>query len=142
MSPEYLIVAKSVKVPASRRQGCRCSNLPKNLGNEEDGIFTLFPKGKNFWKKDEMAEPTYDDVLKASLNSKLLLYRQLISSFMIKFLCNVEVNRRTGIGRPTCPGPGNRRVKTRTGLNGWPLLQSGGRRSARMLYRRSGVTAA
>ena len=39
-----------------------------------------------------MAEPTYDEVLKASLNSKLLLYRQLISSFMIKFLCNVEVN--------------------------------------------------
>ena len=44
----YLIVAKSVKVPASRRQGCRCSNLPQNLGNEEDGIFTLFSKGKNF----------------------------------------------------------------------------------------------
>ena len=39
-----------------------------------------------------MAEPTYDEVLKASLNSKLLLYRQVISSFMIKFLCNVEVN--------------------------------------------------
>ena len=39
-----------------------------------------------------MAEPTYDEVLKASLNSKLLLYRQLISSFMIKFLCNVEAN--------------------------------------------------
>ena len=38
-----------------------------------------------------MAEPTYDEVLKASLNSKLLLYRQVISSFMIKFLCNVEV---------------------------------------------------
>ena len=38
-----------------------------------------------------MAEPTYDEVLKASLNSKRLLYRQLISSFMIKFLCNVEV---------------------------------------------------
>ena len=38
-----------------------------------------------------MTEPTYDEVLKASLNSKLLLYRQLISSFMIKFLCNVEV---------------------------------------------------
>ncbi len=38
-----------------------------------------------------MVEPTYDEVLKASLNSKLLLYHQLISSFMIKFLCNVEV---------------------------------------------------
>ena len=87
-----LIAAKSVKVPASRRQGCRCSSLPQNLGNEEDGIFTLFPEGKNFWKKDEMAEPTYDEVLKASLNSKLLLYRRVISSFMIKFLCNVEVN--------------------------------------------------
>ena len=37
-----------------------------------------------------MAETTYDEVLKASLNSKLLLYRQVISSFMIKFLCNVE----------------------------------------------------
>ncbi|MCG8640925.1 MAG: hypothetical protein MI862_14415 [Desulfobacterales bacterium] len=68
---------------AARRQGCRCSTLPQNLGNEEDGIFTLFPEGKNFWKKDEMAEPTYDEVLKASLNSTLLLYRQLISSFMI-----------------------------------------------------------
>ena len=44
-------------------------------------------------KKDEMAEPTYDEILKASLNSKRLLYRQLISSFMIKFLCNVEVNQ-------------------------------------------------
>ena len=39
-----------------------------------------------------MAEPTYDEVLKVSLNSKRLLYRQVISSFMIKFLCNVEVN--------------------------------------------------
>ena len=39
-----------------------------------------------------MAEPTYDEVLKPSLNSKRLLYRQVISSFMIKFLCNVEVN--------------------------------------------------
>ena len=38
-----------------------------------------------------MTELTYDEVLKASLNSKLLLYRQVISSFMIKFLCNVEV---------------------------------------------------
>ena len=38
-----------------------------------------------------MVEPTYDEVLKAFLNPKRLLYRQLISSFMIKFLCNVEV---------------------------------------------------
>ena len=38
-----------------------------------------------------MTEPTYDEVVKTSLNSKLLLYRQVISSFMIKFLCNVEV---------------------------------------------------
>ena len=85
-----------MKVPASRRQGCRCSNLPQNLGNEEDGSFTLFPEGKNFWKKDEMAEPTYDEVLKVFLNSKRLLYRQLISSFMIKFLCNFEVKLKGG----------------------------------------------
>ncbi len=44
-----LIVAKSVKVPASRHQVCRCSTLPQNLGNEEDGIFTFFPEGKNFY---------------------------------------------------------------------------------------------
>ena len=38
-----------------------------------------------------MAESTYDEVLKPSLNSTLLLYPQVISSFMIKFLCNAEV---------------------------------------------------
>ncbi|MCG8642923.1 MAG: hypothetical protein MI862_24570, partial [Desulfobacterales bacterium] len=61
------------------------------LGNKKMGS-SRFSRRVRICKKDEMAEPTYDEVLKASLNSKRLLYRQLISSFMIKFLCNAEVN--------------------------------------------------
>ena len=38
-----------------------------------------------------MAEPTYDEVLKTSLNSKLFVVSSTDFIFMIKFLCNVEV---------------------------------------------------
>ena len=37
-----------------------------------------------------MAEPTYDEVLKASLNSKFLLYCQVISSFMKNFYATLR----------------------------------------------------
>ena len=67
-----------------------------------------------------MAEPTYDEVLKASLNSKLLLYRQLISSFMIKFLCNVEVKLTMAM---SCADNHNNRIKPRDGEVPLPFPQ-------------------